>query len=120
MPAHRSRRAFLSSAGVVVLAALAQHSSAGEMKPAATPMKIGIVGSGRLGGTVGLNKTTSGTVTLTGSNIYTGTTSVQAGTLNYGVNGALASTSRPPATLMSSGLSGPASAIVARPDVPSM
>src|SRR6266545_34666 len=54
MPANRSRRAFLlSTASAIVLASLAQHSSGGEMKPAATPMKIGIVGSGRLGGTVG-------------------------------------------------------------------
>ena len=43
-----------------------------------------------LGGTIGLNKTTSGTVTLTGNDTYTGTTSVIAGTLN--VDGTLAST----------------------------
>ncbi len=35
-----------------------------------------------LGGNVGLNKTTAGTVTLSGANSYTGATTVSAGTLN--------------------------------------
>jgi outer membrane autotransporter protein len=45
----------------------------------------------RLGGAVGLNKTTAGTVTLTGANTYTGTTSVTGGTLAVTGAGALAS-----------------------------
>ena len=42
-----------------------------------------------LGGAVGLNKTTAGTVTLSGANTYTGTTTVSAGTLRYGANNAI-------------------------------
>jgi trimeric autotransporter adhesin len=38
---------------------------------------------------VGLTKTTSGTVTLSGLNLYTGLTTVSAGTLAYGINNAL-------------------------------
>ncbi|PKD41142.1 hypothetical protein CWO84_06935, partial [Methylomonas sp. Kb3] len=39
--------------------------------------------SANLGGNVGLNKTTSGTVTLSGTNSYTGNTLVDAGVLNF-------------------------------------
>lgn len=46
-----------------------------------------------LGGTVGLTKTTAGTVTLTGANTYTGATTVSAGTLSVTGAGTLASTS---------------------------
>ncbi len=35
-----------------------------------------------LGGSVGLNKTTAGTVTLSGANTYTGATAISAGVLN--------------------------------------
>ena len=45
-----------------------------------------------LGGTVGLNKTTAGTVGLTGANTYTGATAVSAGTLNVTGTGSIAST----------------------------
>jgi len=40
-----------------------------------------------LAGTAGATKTTSGTVTLSGANTYTGTTTLNAGTLQLGVNG---------------------------------
>ncbi len=45
------------------------------------------------GGGIGLNKTTNGTVTLSGLNTYTGSTSVTAGTLTEGVSNAIANTS---------------------------
>ena len=48
--------------------------------------------SGKLGGTVGLDKSTAGTVTLTGANTFTGTTTVSAGTLEAGAAGALGNT----------------------------
>jgi autotransporter-associated beta strand protein len=43
----------------------------------------------KLGGSVGLNKTTTGTVILSGQNTYTGTTTLNAGTLAIGNNSAL-------------------------------
>ena len=43
-----------------------------------------------LGGSVGLTKTTGGTVTLSKSNTYTGLTDVQAGTLEYGASDVIA------------------------------
>jgi len=49
-----------------------------------------------LAGSVGLTKTTSGTVVLTGTNTYTGATTISAGTLqigNGGTTGSIASTS---------------------------
>ena len=46
-------------------------------------LQSGVV-SANLGGTGGLNKTTAGTLTLTGVNTYTGQTSVSAGTLKAG------------------------------------
>jgi len=42
-----------------------------------------------LAGTNGVNKTTSGTVTLTGANTYTGTTTVSSGTLTAAATGAM-------------------------------
>ncbi|MDO9072286.1 MAG: autotransporter-associated beta strand repeat-containing protein [Rubrivivax sp.] len=46
-----------------------------------------------LGGSAGLNKTTAGTVTLGGTNTYTGPTTVSAGTLALGANDVLADAS---------------------------
>jgi len=54
MTTPRSRRAFLAqTAGVFTLAALPRLSAGADIKATSAPMKIGIVGSGRLGGTVG-------------------------------------------------------------------
>jgi len=47
--------------------------------------------SSRLGGSVGLTKSTSGTATLSGGNVYTGATTVSAGTLLVSSAGSLAS-----------------------------
>ncbi|MEY3895957.1 MAG: hypothetical protein RLZZ214_1477, partial [Verrucomicrobiota bacterium] len=46
-----------------------------------------------LGGSIGLNKTTGGTVTLSGANSYTGATLVSAGTLAEGSTGLIADSS---------------------------
>lgn len=48
-----------------------------------------------LGGSNGINKTTTGTVTLSGANSYTGTTSVTGGTLSLSGVGTLGATSAP-------------------------
>jgi len=53
-------------------------------------MQAGTVNA-NLGGTIGLNKTTSGTATLSGTNTYTGATTVSLGTLL--VSGGLTATS---------------------------
>jgi autotransporter-associated beta strand protein len=49
--------------------------------------------STKLAGTVGLNKSTSGTVTLTGDNSYTGATSITGGTLHIDGTGDINSSS---------------------------
>ncbi|MBD9355791.1 autotransporter domain-containing protein [Methylomonas albis] len=49
--------------------------------------------SAALGGSVGLTKTTAGTVTLSGTNAYTGNTQVSAGTLALGASDVLANAS---------------------------
>src|SRR5213075_2123788 len=64
------------------------NGSGGTLSSATTfDMQSGAV-SAILGGTVGLAKTTGGTVTLSGANTYTGTTTVSAGTLNLNTAGA--------------------------------
>jgi 8-hydroxy-5-deazaflavin:NADPH oxidoreductase len=49
----RSRRRFVFLGAVALVAPLLPNAAYAQLKPTASPMKIGIVGSGRLGGTVG-------------------------------------------------------------------
>jgi autotransporter-associated beta strand protein len=53
----------------------------------------GLLINGSVAGTIGLTKAGTGTLTLAGTNTYTGTTTVNAGTLNAGATGALGGTS---------------------------
>lgn len=53
----------------------------------------GLLINGSVAGTIGLTKAGTGTLTLAGTNTYTGTTTINAGTLNAGAAGALAGTS---------------------------
>jgi autotransporter-associated beta strand protein len=56
-----------------------------------------------LGGSVGLNKTTAGTAILTGSNSYTGTTTISAGTLQLGAGESTGSLSSSTNVVINSG-----------------
>ncbi|KPF47910.1 hypothetical protein IP87_09350 [beta proteobacterium AAP121] len=75
---------------------LANSSGSGRITGAVVmsdgPMSVGSTGTGLtlagpVSGSVGLNKATSGLVSLTGTNTYAGTTSVTAGTLSVGDGG---------------------------------
>ena len=63
----------LSSGGITGTTGVLTSSSAYDVRAGSV--------SAILGGSVGLNKTTAGTVTLSGSNTYTGTTAITGGTL---------------------------------------
>ncbi|MCC6912551.1 MAG: autotransporter-associated beta strand repeat-containing protein, partial [Rhodospirillaceae bacterium] len=83
--------AFSDTVGAVTLAAGGAITGTGTLTgTAAFALQSGTI-SANLAGAVALNKTTSGVVTLSGSNSFSGTTTVSAGTLAYGANDALGS-----------------------------
>lgn len=77
--------AFSDTVGAVTLTSGNITGSTGVLTGTSYAMQSGTVGA-ILGGTGALTKTTSGTVTLSGANTYTGVTSVLAGTLIVGAN----------------------------------
>ncbi len=80
---------FTDSVGTVQLTSGTITGTTGILtSTAAFDMQNGTV-SAILAGGVGLNKTTSGTVILSGANTYSGTTTVSTGTLQYGANNAI-------------------------------
>lgn len=78
--------------GLVSLASGSITGSGGTLTGSSYAVQSGSI-SAILGGTgVNLTKSTAGTVTLGGANTYTGTTTVEAGTLTLDSNGAISST----------------------------
>jgi autotransporter-associated beta strand protein len=65
----------------------------GSSQTIAVNNNAGLLINGSVGGTIGLTKTGPGMLTLAGANTYTGTTTINAGTLNAGAAGALGGTS---------------------------
>jgi autotransporter-associated beta strand protein len=79
--------------GAVTLTSGSITSSTGVLTGSSYGVQSGSV-SARLGGTgIALTKTTAGTVTLTGTNSYTGATAVNAGTLQVSGSGSINTTS---------------------------
>jgi autotransporter-associated beta strand protein len=83
--------AFNDTVGTVIIAGGTISGTSGELTSNANfDGRSGLV-SAILRGAVGLDKTTAGTLTLSGANVYTGTTTVSAGTLAYGASNVIAS-----------------------------
>lgn len=80
-------------AGVQLLSGSITGSGGTLTSTSALDLRSGAV-SAKLGGSVGLNKSTSSTVTLSGSNTYDGSTIVSNGTLAIGVGGGIANSAR--------------------------
>ena len=84
--------AFSDTVGTVTLQGGGQIIGTGTSTLTSTvtfAMQSGSV-SARLGGSLGLNKTSAGTLTLSGANTYTGTTAITGGTLLYGASDVIA------------------------------
>jgi fibronectin-binding autotransporter adhesin len=79
-------------AGVQLLSGAITGTTGTLTSTSAYDVQAGTV-SARLGGTAGLTKTTSGTVTLSGANTYTGATNINAGTLALGASNIIANAS---------------------------
>jgi fibronectin-binding autotransporter adhesin len=79
--------AFNQTVGTVILSSGA-ISGTGVLTGSSFDLRSGSI-SAVLAGTGGLTKTTAGTVTLSGANLYTGSTTVSAGTLQVNANNAL-------------------------------
>ncbi len=69
--------------------------------------------SAKLAGSVGLTKTTGGTVTLSGANTYNGATTVSAGALNFAGSGSLGSVSVADSATLGAKLSSTSASVVA-------
>ncbi|MEY2584840.1 MAG: type secretion system secreted protein VgrG [Verrucomicrobiota bacterium] len=65
----------------------------GSCQTVAVNNAAGLLVNGTVGGTIGLTKTGSGTLLLGGTNTYTGTTTINGGTLSAAAPGALGGTS---------------------------
>ena len=65
----------------------------GSSQTIAVHNEAGLLINGSVAGTIGLTKTGSGTLVLAGTNTYTGTTTINAGTLSAAAPGALGGTS---------------------------
>ena len=72
--------------GAVILQTGSITGSTGVLTPTSLGVQSGTI-SAIIGGTGVLTKSTTGTVTLTGANTYTGTTTIQTGTLALGNGG---------------------------------
>jgi fibronectin-binding autotransporter adhesin len=83
-------KTYSDTVGAVTLTSGTIAGSGGVLTGTSYAVQSGAI-SAILGGTAALTKSTAGTVTLSGVNTYTGLTNVQAGTLAYGANNALAS-----------------------------
>ena len=81
---------FTGNVGAVILNSGAITGSGGSLTGSSYTLKSGSV-SAVLSGTGSLSKTTTGTVILSGSNTYSGLTTVSAGTLAYGTSNAIGS-----------------------------
>jgi len=81
---------YYDTVGTVTLASgsITGSNATGLTTTGSFEMQSGSV-SAKLAGTMPLNKTTAGTVTLSAANTYTGLTTVSEGTLAYGINSAL-------------------------------